>query len=220
MEDHYAEAEQLLDELSVYNYPAIKPKVKQLQDILKPKLESERRKKIRAELNLKSSVPHDMLKVARHNHQLLAGVQTMHKRARDEVNFYDRSTSDLLHALELFDEDAELLAYTKDLKELRHMRREAKDFVELLAPLVSFASRHKDAIRDLRTAINDMEHIKNRMANRTYNPRERTDLEAAFRRANGVEEPETEPAEEPAPTEENEPTALEAAFNKANQPTK
>lgn len=181
--DELLEVEQLLNELSQYEYSQIKPRVARLREVLKPILDAERRKFYRSENNLKSSVDRDIVKEVVAAQGMLNGIRTMYKRAYEEVGFHDNATNDLLHALELLEGDEELVEYTKELRETRIMRREAKDFQEVVNPMVSFINKNAQVIKQFNEAVKEMESAKEIQERRTYKPRVKTEMEIAFEKA-------------------------------------
>lgn len=177
------EVEQILDELSKYEYSQVKPRVNKLKELLKPGIEAERRRHYRVNNNLKSSVDRDIVQELTQAQNVINGVRTMNKRAYDEVGYHDKATNDLLHALELLDDDSELVEYTKELRDTRKMRREAKDFLDVVNPVVTFVNRNPEAMKDLNKAIDDTRINKEKQANRTYTPRVKTEMEVALEKA-------------------------------------
>ena len=90
---------------------------------------------------------------------------------RDEVNRLDKLTQDYLHMLELdglsYSERAKVA--TK-LSKCRQLRRESKDTVEILEPLISFmeSDKGKNMFNLLREALGKTRKVEERMENRTY----------------------------------------------------
>lgn len=174
--EDWLEVEELLIELSQYEYKQVKPKVERIRKLFKPFMEGEHRKNYRLENKLKSSVDRDIVNEVRNAQSTLGGIPTMNKRAYDEVGYHDKVTNDLLHALELLEDDEKLTEYTKQLRSTRQMRREAKDFHTVTQPMMSFINRNKKAIKEFNEAVVEMQEQKKKLDNRSYKPRVITEL--------------------------------------------
>lgn len=181
--EEIVEVEKLLEELSTYGYSQIKPRVARIKELLKSDLEGQKRSHYRLENKLKSSVDKDVVKEVSTAQATLSGIKTMYQRAYDEVGYHNNATSDLLHALELLDDDDLLMAHATQLRETRQMRREAKDFQELMNPMVSFINHNGKAIKEFNEAVNEMRKIQEGMAGRRYTTRVKTDIQLAFDKA-------------------------------------
>lgn len=181
--EEYKETEQLLEELNQLNYKKVKPKIERLTELLADDLERERYKHYRKENKLKSSVDREIVKELVSVQNFLNGIQTMNKRAYEEVGYHDKVSIDLLHALEFSEDDESLIEITSDLRDNRRMRREAKDFVELTKPVVHFMTRNKQAIKELNQIVGEVRDIESRLATRTYTPRVLTDMKLALDKA-------------------------------------
>lgn len=97
-----------------------------------------------------------------------------HAWSREEVNRMDRLTQDLLHQLELDGLDyGERAKVATKLMQCRQLRREHKDTVEILEPLVQFldSDKGKNMMNLLREALGRTRKVEERMENRTYHPR-------------------------------------------------
>ena len=183
--DEANEAEQLLKELAQYNYKQTKGKVERLTELLTPYIESEKRIQRRKEDGVKFSPGIEIVKEALRVQNILNGINTMHSNAREEVKLRDRITQDLLHAIEFLDaKESELIDYAKDIKETRQMRREAKTFIDVSNPLVTFVNRNKSLLKELNNVVAEMHKLEKQALNKKYTPREKTCLEEAF---NGLE---------------------------------
>lgn len=88
-----------------------------------------------------------------------------------EVNRLDKLTQDYLHKLELdgLDYKGRAKVATK-LTSCRQLRRESKDTVEMLEPLVAFleSDKGKNMMNLLRDALGKTRKVEERMQNRTY----------------------------------------------------
>ena len=84
----------------------------------------------------------------------------------------EAETQDILHKLELeeitYHEYARL---SKVLKKVRIERRKAKDTIEQLGPLVTWAAKNKDVIKELERILGDMRKTEKNMCYRHYNPK-------------------------------------------------
>lgn len=92
----------------------------------------------------------------------------------DEVNCMDRLTQDFLHKLELDGLDyKERAKVATQLAKCRQARRECKDTVEILEPLVQFleSDKGKNLLNLVREALGKTRKVEERMETRTYIPR-------------------------------------------------
>lgn len=92
----------------------------------------------------------------------------------DEVHRMEQLTQDYLHKLELDDIGyAERAKIATKLQGCRRMRRNYKDMVEVLEPLVMFldSDKGRNMINLLREALGKTRKIESRMENRVYFPR-------------------------------------------------
>lgn len=91
-----------------------------------------------------------------------------------EVNRMDRLTQDYLHKLELEDLDYKERAKVATLlAKCRQQRRECKDTVEVLEPLVQFleSDKGKNLLNLVCEALGKTRKVEERMETRTYVPR-------------------------------------------------
>jgi len=91
-----------------------------------------------------------------------------------QVGVMDRLTQDLLHKLELEALDyRERAKVATSLRRCRRLRREHKDTVEVLEPLVQFLDTDKgrNLYNLLREALGKTRKAEERMETRTYHPR-------------------------------------------------
>lgn len=89
----------------------------------------------------------------------------------DEVNRMDRLTQDYLHKLELDGLDYKSRAKVATrLSKCRQARRECKDTVEVLEPLVQFLSsdKGKNLLNLMREALGKTRKVEERMETRAY----------------------------------------------------
>lgn len=92
----------------------------------------------------------------------------------EEVGRMDRLTQDYLHKLELGGLDyKERAKVATQLAHCRQVRRECKDTVEVLWPLVEFleSDRGKNLYNLLREALGKTRKVEERMETRVYTPR-------------------------------------------------
>lgn len=92
----------------------------------------------------------------------------------DEVNRMDRLTQDYLHKLELGNLDyKERAKVATQLAQCRKTRRDCKDTVEVLKPLVEFldSEKGKNLYNLVREALGKTRKVEERMENRVYVPR-------------------------------------------------
>jgi len=91
-----------------------------------------------------------------------------------EVNRMDKLTQDYLHKLELGNLDyKERAKVATQLAQCRKARRECKDTVEVLKPLVEFleSDRGKNLYNLVREALGKTRKVEERMETRVYTPR-------------------------------------------------
>ena len=91
-----------------------------------------------------------------------------------EMERLDKLTQDYLHMLELGDlKYAESAKLATQLQKCRQGRREYKDVVQVLAPLLEFLgdSRNKNILNQLREVLGKMRKVEKRQNHRVYYPR-------------------------------------------------
>lgn len=92
----------------------------------------------------------------------------------EQVGRLDRLTQDYLHKLELENLDyRERAKVATALANCRRQRRECKDTVEVLEPLVQFleSDKGKNLLNLVREALGKTRRVEERMETRTYVPR-------------------------------------------------
>ena len=90
---------------------------------------------------------------------------------RDEVNRLDRLTQDYIHKLELEGLDySERAKVATKLMKCRQLRRESKDTIEILEPLITFLEGEKgrEMMNLIRNILGKTRKAEERMLNRTY----------------------------------------------------
>lgn len=98
----------------------------------------------------------------------------------DEVNRLDKLTQDYLHKLELGNLDyRERAKVATAIARCRRQRRECKDTVEILEPLIQFldSERGKNLMNLMRETLGKTRRVEKSMENRTYFPRVLTEEE-------------------------------------------
>jgi hypothetical protein len=184
------EAEAILENLVKSNiHKKTKEDLERLLELIVPIAEKERLKEYKENLGIKwswgSFHPKNKLQDALNT---LTSVVNHHQEAKLEEDVYEKETQDLLHALEITDPtDEQLLEYGRDLQILRQKRRNAKDFMEIAAPLFHYSTKNRHVIKELSQVLAEMNRITEGLENRTYKIREKTSLQEAFDRAAGIE---------------------------------
>lgn len=81
-------------------------------------------------------------------------------------------TQDLLHYLELCDQDDEtMVSVCKRLKEIRKERRDAKDYILQAGYIVSWIEENRQAIKGLEQLLGQIRKEERRGENRVFSPR-------------------------------------------------
>lgn len=106
--------------------------------------------------------------------QLMDSAQKDYAWNYEQVGRLDRLTQDYLHKLELENLDyRERAKVATALANCRRQRRECKDTVEVLEPLVQFleSDKGKNLLNLVREALGKTRRVEERMETRTYVPR-------------------------------------------------
>jgi hypothetical protein len=177
------ETEKILNELSKDSVVYVQ--VSRLKEIFAPIIENEKEKEFKRKRDIKTSwnkfTPHR--EISRAINALCSSV-SLYEEANKEINRYQKETQDILHALELTDlNDDELFNLMKDLQQIRIYRRLAKNFVESVEPLYKFSCNNKELIKKLNQVHSEVMKINLSIKDRSYNVREKTSLEEAFKSA-------------------------------------
>ena len=93
---------------------------------------------------------------------------------QEELVTMDKLTQDYLHRLELEELDYKSRAkVATQLRDCRRTRREIKDTLEVLAPLIQFleSDRGRNMLNLLREALGKTRKVEEHMKNRYYRPR-------------------------------------------------
>lgn len=78
-------------------------------------------------------------------------------------------TQDILHSLELDEhDDASLIQLSKALVIVRNSRREYKDRIRILQPIVDWASANKKTLEELRRVLGNVRKEEKRISSQTY----------------------------------------------------
>ena len=105
---------------------------------------------------------------------MLEEVQKDYSWNFDEVGRLDRLTQDYLHKLELDGLDyKERAKVATQLMKCRQARRECKDTIEVLEPLMQFlySDKGKSLYNQFRETLGKTRKVEERMETRTYIPR-------------------------------------------------
>ncbi len=84
----------------------------------------------------------------------------------------DAETQDILHSLELEKHSYhEMAALSRKLAEVRQTRRQNKDIVAQLTPVVEWTRENDAAVRSLQRLLGDLRKVERSTQNRFYTPR-------------------------------------------------
>lgn len=84
----------------------------------------------------------------------------------------EAETQDILHALELENHSYhEMAALSRKLAEVRQTRRQNKDIVAQLTPVVEWTRENDAAVRSLQRLLGDLRKVERSTQNRFYTPR-------------------------------------------------
>lgn len=159
----------------------ISPELEIIESFLIPIIENEKMKQFKRERGLKWSWNNfdPKVELSRVIHALTP-CETLLEEAMYEVKKLDEETQDILHALEfgILGEDRDEMVDV--LVEVRQKRRVAKDFTEMIKPMVAFSKKHKNIMKELGQMHAEMNNISENFETRRYFPRVKTALEEAF----------------------------------------
>lgn len=92
--------------------------------------------------------------------------------AVDDEAMADLETQDILHRLELSQDDYHKTAkLAKALRQIRQKRREAKQTIELLDPIVKWQNENKSTLKGIERLLGSIRIIDEKQSKRTYTPR-------------------------------------------------
>ena len=84
----------------------------------------------------------------------------------------EAETQDILHSLELEKHSYhEMAALSRKLAEIRQTRRQNKDIVAQLTPVVEWTRENDAAVRSLQRLLGDLRKVERSTQNRFYTPR-------------------------------------------------
>lgn len=101
----------------------------------------------------------------------LTGALSDYNWNSEEVNRLDKLTQDYLHMLELEGLDyGERAKVATKLAHCRQLRRQSKDTVEILEPLITFleSDKGKNMLNLLKETLGKIRKVEDKMENRTY----------------------------------------------------
>jgi dsDNA-specific endonuclease/ATPase MutS2 len=112
---------------------------------------------------------------------ILTGTISLYEEACNNLEKTQRIQNDLLHAVELLDlSEEELLKTVKELHAVRRVRREAKDFTEIMLPLYDLACKYQPIVKEFSSALSEMQKIAKGKETRSYKVREKVSLADKF----------------------------------------
>lgn len=184
--EHVLEMEQILHRFSESNLPEQQQiDLHKIKEFLMPIIETEKERMEKEALGLKYSwLKFHPLKKLQDAVNTLSSVTNLFIEAKEAEEVYERETQDLLHQIELTETDSEENdEIVENLRHLRKQRRNAKDFLDLAAPLKNYSLHNRQVIRDLGQVHAEMIQISKNLDNRSYKVREKTSLQEAFDKA-------------------------------------
>jgi len=103
----------------------------------------------------------------------LTEVKNEYNYASEIVGTEDKRTQDLLHAIEFESHSKERAKIATKLRNSRIIRRENKDIVEVLEPIISFMSDEKNikTLNQLTQLLGQVRKVEKYHENRSYHPR-------------------------------------------------
>ncbi|MRS25876.1 hypothetical protein [Bacillus sp. RIT694] len=106
-----------------------------------------------------------------------------YEMACDDLKKMQGMQEDILHMLELFEDDDEtLMNHMKDLVVIRKQRRLAKDYMELTKPIKVLISKYPNIGKELKQCLKNVREVQEQIRTRKYTPRELTAMEEAFKK--------------------------------------
>jgi hypothetical protein len=174
------EAEQLFQDLEKYKY--VNPIVSRLKEIFMPIIENEKEKQFKRSRGIKMSWNnfHPESEISRAINALSQSV-SFYEEAKSEIDTYQREQQDILHALELTDlDDNEMMNLMRDLQQVRVYRRQAKNFVETVEPLKTYAAKNKNLVNELGQIQKKTVARIQTINKKVYTCKEKKELQKAF----------------------------------------
>lgn len=125
----------------------------------------------------------DIEQMATHLRYILQEAPKRLQANLEEVTTCDKEIRDIEHVLELtIFNAAEGFNYSRDIQKARRRRRELKDEIELLSPLVEAIKNLKVNQNELNKSLGEIRKVKQSHERRTYRMRVRTDLQPVIDR--------------------------------------
>ena len=102
----------------------------------------------------------------------------IYEQLQEELRKLDMETQDLLHYMELKNLDVQrgYIAY-KELQEVRQKRRQVKDQIEILEPIMALNRMNKPPEKQINATLGEVRKINLRHGGRHYCMRVRKDLQ-------------------------------------------
>ena len=101
--------------------------------------------------------------------QYFRETQQLTRIATEDQKYYEDKTQDLLHELELvkhsYHEQAKI---AREMADIRKKRRDAKELIELLTPLIEWQTANATAVKSLERTLGEMRKIFVKQENRQY----------------------------------------------------
>lgn len=104
--------------------------------------------------------------------QFFRDCEQRYRMAVDDEEEMNRVTQDLLHEIELDEHDYHGYArLSKKLKETRQKRREAKDTIRVMQPIVTWAENNASTLKNIERLLGDVRKAEKSLENRIYSKR-------------------------------------------------
>ena len=95
-----------------------------------------------------------------------------YKHYQKEETDCNNIIQDILHNLELQENSYhEMARLAKEIRRVRLIRREAKDFVLVSAPLMAWVEKNRPLIKEMERLLGDIRNAENSLKNRIYFPK-------------------------------------------------
>jgi dsDNA-specific endonuclease/ATPase MutS2 len=175
-------AEKALAFLGTYQYPKIKAAVQELRQTFSPVIERCQKEKVMKSQKLKYSYKmFDPIIKIQNIIEVMNNAISLYEEACNNLEKTQRIQNDLLHAVELLDlSEEELLNTVKELHAVRRVRREAKDFTEIMLPLYDLACKYQPIVKEFSSTLSEMQKIAKGKESRSYKVREKVSLADKF----------------------------------------
>lgn len=104
--------------------------------------------------------------------EFLRDCESQFKMAEAEEQEANAATNDINHFLELEEHDeTEILRFAKELIKIRRQRRDAKNKIETLGPVLSWIDENMSVIKGLERLLGEVRKVERKAENRAYVPR-------------------------------------------------